>query len=793
MNQRRTIAERLTQRLISWRWPLLGFASIAALVAYPVSRQVQFDRSVENMFAADDPLLRPYRQLKRTFGGNEIVMAVYTDPDLFASDKSGIERLTRIRAAAERVPGVRAVLSIEQPIGDDVVGDNPLAKPIRKLFENYTHGPDGRIVVLVCMLEAESDATVSRRATIDGLQAVVDDLPDGLAPGMLTGEPVMVADGFRYIEQDGHKLGLCTLLLMAAVIAVCFRSLRWVLIPVAVVQLALLLTKATLVASGLQLSMVSSMLAAIVTVVGTATVVHVIVRFREGRAQQLSASAAMQRAGGLLAAPILWACATDAVGFASLTASDVGPVRDFGVMMAIGSLMVLPAAALLIPGLALIGGRGTDPRSAWGEEQLGAGLSRLSSAAQRYPKTIGAAMLLATALAVVGVSRLRIETDFTKNFRASSPIVRSYQFVEQELGGAGVFDVILPAPSNLNYAYLSGVQRMEQRLRDEVVVLDASGRDVPGLTKVLSLSDVILRGSSLDLDGVPPILRRRLVSVGLSKMKERIPAFYDALYGIDPASNQPFFRIMLRSRERQPADQKQRVIEQVERIVREELPATETRPAVEVTGYFVLLTNLISSLIRDQWTTFAIASVGIFLMMSVAFRNLFYALAAVIPNALPIVVVLGLMGWLGLRMNMGAAMIAAVSVGLSVDSSIHYVAFYRRALAAHGCVAEALEEVQQTVGRAVVFSTFALVVGFLTLCTSEFVPTIYFGALVSLAMLGGLLGNLVLLPLLLAACSPRGRQRSEPPPPALADEKSASNETAADQDGGQDGDQESNP
>jgi predicted RND superfamily exporter protein len=110
---------------------------------------------------------------------------------------------------------------------------------------------------------------------------------------------------------------------------------------------------------------------------------------------------------------------------------------------------------------------------------------------------------------------------------------------------------------------------------------------------------------------------------------------------------------------------------------------------------------------------------------------------------------MGMMGWLGLKINMGAAMIAAVSLGLSVDSSLHYLLSYQTARKAGLSSVAALGEVQQTVGRALVFATLALIIGFSSLCFSEFVPTIYFGALVSLAMLGGLLGNLVLLPLLL--------------------------------------------
>jgi predicted RND superfamily exporter protein len=120
-----------------------------------------------------------------------------------------------------------------------------------------------------------------------------------------------------------------------------------------------------------------------------------------------------------------------------------------------------------------------------------------------------------------------------------------------------------------------------------------------------------------------------------------------------------------------------------------------------------------------------------------------------VPNALPILLLFGAMGWLGVRINMGAAMIAAVSLGLSVDGSIHYVMSYQRARREGFSTDVALQLVQATVGRAAVLATLALVVGFATLCYSDFVPTIYFGVLVSLSMIGGLMGNLVVLPILI--------------------------------------------
>ena len=289
----------------------------------------------------------------------------------------------------------------------------------------------------------------------------------------------------------------------------------------------------------------------------------------------------------------------------------------------------------------------------------------------------------------------------------------------------------------------------------------------------MSAADALRAATPSDIDLLPFTGAKDLViRGGWETMRARMPAFAATLYAAEPKmggaeANAPggsegddqryWFRIMLRARERQPAAAKTQVIEQVERIVEEELSSAswsrwrrgdEPRRGY-VTGYFVLLTNLIASTVRDQWTSFGAATAGVLAALLIALRNWRTALIAIAPNALPIIVVLGTLGWLDLKLNLGAAMIAAVSMGLSVDSSIHYLTAIDRRRREGLSYGESLHVVQQEVGRPVVFSTLALVVGFVALCGSEFMPTVYFGLLVSLAMCGGLAGNLVLLPLLL--------------------------------------------
>ncbi|QDU77843.1 MMPL family protein [Bremerella volcania] len=746
--------KKLFERWIALRWLLLAVGIALTVGAVYLGQGLSFDRSIENMFAAEDPLIQSHERFNRIFGGNEVILGVYKDDQLFAVDGTGLDKVRAVRTQIEALDGVKEVLSLDRKLTRGFVLDpeSDAGIKLKELFAGYTHNRDGNIVALPIQLTPKSETTVSRVELIGQVRAIFDGLPGG----MITGEPVMVVDGFKYVEEDGDRLGWATSLLLAAVILLVFRNIRWMIIAIVVVQVTLQWTHAALAVSGLQLSMVSSMLTAIVTVIGVATVVHYILRFRQYRDEGQEPKEALASASAYLLAPVFWACATDAVGFSALLITSVGPVHDFGIMMAVGAMLVLPAVLVFLPGLVLAGSPWiVDPASPWGDAKLSSGLSRTINSIVKRPVILMVLILLAFAVSLWGAARLRVESDFTKNFRETTPIVQAYAFVEDELGGAGVWDVAIPAPEHLTWEYIQEVQALEDRLRTEV----------PELSKVLSLADVVSAMMEAAEKKSPFRLPKySLMRVGMGLLRDQLPETLNSLYSNDPENpDEYWFRIMLLSKERQDAQTKQETIEAVRRVVADfyAQKQAEAKVAEEdgemavhdgepiVSGFFVLLTHLIDSLIRDQWESFALAIAGIGVTMTLAFRSLKMALLALIPNILPILMVTGAFGLLGYRINMGAAMIAAVSMGLGVDASIHYIYGFQRSIAGGLTPSQALVEVQQSVGKAVIFATFALIAGFSVLCVSDFVPTIYFGVLVGLTMLGALVGNLIILPLLI--------------------------------------------
>ncbi len=743
------------------------------MVALPASTQLRLDRSLEKMFPHDAPTRVAFEELERVFGVSELIVFAYRDSDLWSTNGEGLQRLERIRKRIESIPGVDSALDLSKldrmlstlkPATSGLLGalrgsekkDHPLldsedeiASSLKKLFEGQTHSANSDLVAIACILK-EADRPNGYRDSIADMRMV--DLESEQSP-LLVGQRVMLEEGFDAIEEDGNRLSRYVGFTLVVLLTIGFRSLRWALITIVIVQWSLVVTRALLVMANWELTMVSSMLASIVTVIAVATSMHWMLAYQRLCREGKSPESALANSFFSLKGPIAWACITDAIGFVSLTFSGVGPVQDYGWMMALASLVVLLGIFLCIPGLVLVPllpepwqrrlFLAPEMQGAkWMEEAwLKPALLAVQRSVCQFPAAVLCVSAAITALAVVGSLHIRVETDFIKNFRSDSSISIAYRAVENELGGAGVWDVVVPLPKPSREEDLQAVRDLEKDLRS--IAIETNRRSL-GLTSVMSVVDAD------DIVGRNPWLRPIGFEGRLIGMRPAIGSFFDSLLAESTnakGSAQRFVRIMLRSREQTDAAGKEKLIQAVESIVDSHNLAAEVQPFVS--GYYVLLAELVQSVVADQWICFAVASLGIWIAVSIAMRSFILASLALIPNAIPSLCILGWFGWTGTQVNLGAAMIAAVSMGLSVDSSIHYLTRFKRERQGGESFESALMAAQSDIGLSVLFSTVALMIGFGALAMSDFLPTVVFGATAALTMVGGMVGNLVLLPAML--------------------------------------------
>jgi predicted RND superfamily exporter protein len=736
--------------LIRLRLPLLLFCLVSGALAYTTSQRLEFDRSVEGLFHKDDPRLLNYREDKRLFGGGETSLVAYADPQLLSV--AGLERLEKLDASLANIPGVQGVLSLararlpgsplsskslRQHLADGSVDETSLRRELldSNLYRGRLLSADGQTCILLVNLLPVEQATASRPETIEKIKQVC---AAHKPQAIVAGGPVLIEEVYEQLELDGQTLGLASNLVLGAVIAILFRNVRWIVISLAVVQLTIIWTKALLVLSGRRMSMVSSPMVALVTVIGIATVVLVAMQYREDRDKH-SPARALRQTFIELGPALLWITLTTAAGFASMMICRIVPVAEFGWMMALGSTLVLVAVLGLVPGGVLLGGVHTDPAKPPGEHVLGVWLDRTLSVIVGYPGWVSLAGLALLAVTLLGTFRLEIATDFDENFRESSRIVQAYRFLSDRMGTISMLDVMVDAPKPSQHEafaqFLANLEAMQKDLAKQ-----------PGVTGTLSIADILDFVASTRperagaMEAVTAgILERANPAQRLVALQAIEPGIVSGLWN----QEHNVVRVIVQIAQTRGSAAKLELYESIESI------AGKRFPTARAAGVEILLTHSVQSLQTDQWSTFALSIAANILMMWAAFRSWRIALISLVPNAVAILMVVGVMGLAGLKMNMATAMLASVSMGMSIDFSIHYLYRYHRERLAGKPVNTALRDAQGTVGLAMVLSNVALIAGFLTLVLSAFVPTMHFGILISIAMLGGLLGNLTTLPLLL--------------------------------------------
>jgi predicted RND superfamily exporter protein len=464
--------------------------------------------------------------------------------------------------------------------------------------------------------------------------------------------------------------------------------------------------------------------------------VYFVERYRERRSlfpaePQLDATAESARE---IWTPCLYSCTTTMAGFASLLTSGVNPVRTFGIMMTIGMGVGLACVFLFLPSLSKplrpLEVKGADAASV--PRGIVKGMTTLVLRAPGPVLLAGAALLGA---AIWGTTRLKVETKFIDYFWPRSEVYQGLQYIDTRMGGTTPLEVMLTSKE-------PGFFRTEAGLE---AVAAAAGYFGP----VTEAKNV--RSLKTLMDEARKAFKKITVEQAAKLAPEQVREFANADFTVS--------RVLIRFQETAPTLHRRNILRGLEdHLERHVRPlGIQARP----TGVFLLYSNMLESLLKSQRDTFLMVLGAIYVMLVVLFRSAVLAGVVLLPQVLPVFVCLGTMGLTGIPLDLVTVMIASIAMGVGIDAAIQYTVRFRIELeAAGGDLRAAVPRTHATIGRAIWIATSIVVVGFVVLAFSRFVPSVYFGVFTGLAMLMSQFAALTLLPaLFLVLRLPRPRAK----------------------------------
>jgi hypothetical protein len=626
----------------------------------------------------------------------------------------------------------------------------------------------------------EDARKAQRRRTLADVRAALRARPEQRF--YASGIPLIVIDMVDYIRGDMTTFCAGVTVFLVVLLALLFRRWRWVVFPLFICAATVVSILGMMAALGKRVTVITSNTASILFIVAMAHSVHFINKYREDVAHHPKRPFRDRLAAvaGALWIPCFYTALTDAGGFGSTGICDIRPVIEFAVFMTIGVMLALVLTFVFMPaGLALL----PEPAEPGHREGRLRFMRRLAGFTLRHRWGLVFATLVVCILSAVGVGRLEVETRFNDYFRQDTDIAQGLKFIDSEMGGTSTLEVVLDGGNPDYFTKRSNLDKLGK--------VQKYLETVPEVGKVLTVNDLLEEGRrAVEGDGTKTKTGRKVTRVfaaarpalafiapvaweaGARALAARAeatrltPVIEMLRKQVDPATVAGYIsrdwsqsRVFVRMRESAPTLQRRRVITGLQDWLRSQPDLADAKPVV--TGIFLLYTNMLDSLMQSQIGTFWVSFVAIGLMMWALFHSWRLAVMGLFLNLIPILLVLGAMGWAGIHLDMMTILIASVALGIAVDGTTHYAWRYQEELQSEKGRVRAVYRTHVSIGRAIFYTAIIILFGFWVLMLSNFKPTLWFGFFTGLAMIGALFGALTLMPLMLLAFRPvKPKQRT---------------------------------
>jgi len=762
------------------------------------SKDFRLDASSETLLIEGDPDLEYLKEITNRYGSKEFLVLTYTPNEGMITNTS-INNLLSLKYKIQSLDWVHSVITLldipllnnsDAPIqerlesfktlkDEDIDKDRGFKEILDSpVFRNFVISEDGNTSGIIVNIkknpELEDIQNKSKKEienyrdqikkqnhkNILEIRSVIEGYKN-IGKIYLGGIPMIADDMMTFIKSDIIVFGLGVLLFIIVTLWFVFRRLIWIIVPISSCFFSVIIMMGLLGLLGWKVTVISSNFIALMLILTMAMNIHISTRFLQLQKNHPSKTnlEILSLTTGKMFWPILYTVLTTVIAFLSLIFSGIKPIIDFGWMMTFGLITSFIITFTLLPTLLNF----VPTKNISVKEDDGSKITQfLGKLSINYQTPIFFVTIVLVGFSVFGISKLEVENSFINYFSKETEIYKGMKLIDEKLGGTTPLEVILKFPKSEKikteddeFEDWGDDQQNDERYwftKDKVDTIIKTHNyldSLPQVGKVLSFSSII--DVATQLNNNKPLGTLEL-GVLYSKIPESIKTEIIDPY-ISIKDNEA--RISLRIIDSQENLRRNDLINKINYDLENELGIKKEH--YKLAGVLILFNNLLQSLFKSQILTLGLVMIGIFSMFMVLFRNIKLSLIGVVPNFIAAFFILGIIGMLGIPLDMMTITIAAITIGIAVDNSIHYIYRFKEEFDNLKDYKETLKVCHSTVGTAILNTSITIVFGFSILVLSKFIPTIYFGVFTGLAMLLAMVSVLTLLPSLILLIKPFGK------------------------------------
>ena len=766
------------------------------------SKDFKLDASSDTLLLENDPDLKYLREVNNRYGSKEFLILTYTPEEAMNSEKS-LNNLLSLKYKIQSLDWVYSVITLlDVPLLNN--SDSPLAERLQNfttlksenvdiergfeeilsspVFKNFVISEDGKTTGIIVNikedvnlknLDDKSKEEIEKykdlrkkknHKNIVEIREIIKSYKD-IGKIYLGGIPMIADDMMSFIKNDIIVFGIGVLLFIIVTLWFIFKKLIWIIVPLSSCFFSVLIMTGLLGLIGWKVTVISSNFIALMLILTMAMNIHMSTRFLQLRKNNpnLKNSEIIFMTTGKMFWPIIYTALTTICAFLSLIFSEIKPVIDFGWMMSLGLITSFIITFTLLP--TLINLLSTEKINIEGESKSKI-TEFLGEISINSRPTIFLITLVVIIFSIVGISRLEVENSFINYFNKNTEIYKGMKLIDEKLGGTTPLDIIIKFPTfekdkltvaDDEFEDWTDEENHDNRkywfTKDKIEKIEKVHSYLesnPFVGKVLSFSSILKVAKQLNNNKPLETLE---MGIFYSKIPDTIKKEVIDPY-ISIEDNEA--RISLRIKDSEKNLRRNDLIKKIEYDLKNQIGLESNE--FKLAGVLILFNNLLQSLFKSQILTLGFVMSGIFAMFLILFRNIKLSLIGVVPNFIAAFFILGIIGLLEIPLDMMTITIAAITIGIAVDNSIHYIYRFKEEFFQNNSYEKTIKLCHSTVGIAILNTSITIVFGFSILVLSNFIPTIYFGIFTGLAMLLAMISVLTLLPSLILLTKPFGKK-----------------------------------